>query len=187
MGIPACHHLPRVVRGTECNILLMHWARQTPESLVLNESQRLQDSLTFWRKHSRVMPLKNWGWGRGELSSTQGTTEENTFPLIYLVLWPQLSQVNVILLATSYIAQCLSLQKGSYAFWYFGSLCARLTWDGNLCRKNKGFSVEGKSIWASAPCLFSITNIIQFIPLDSTGAASRNSSTAPLHFRVASF
>lgn len=64
---------------------------------------------------------------------------------------------------------------------------ARLTWDRNLCRKNRAFSVEGKRIWASAPCLFSTTNVIQFIPLDSTGPASRKRSRAPLHFCFASF
>lgn len=63
----------------------------------------------------------------------------------------------------------------------------RLTRAGNLCRKNRGFSLEGKSIWESAPCLFSMTNVIQLIPLDSTGPAWRKSSGAPLHFCFASF
>lgn len=83
-------------------------------SLVLKESHGLQDPLTDFlasHEHSQVMPLQNWGRRREELSSTWGTTGEYNFPPISLVLWSQVSQANVIILVTSYIAQCPSLPE----------------------------------------------------------------------------
>lgn len=83
-------------RDTECDILLMHWARQTFTWIC----RRVRASRTHWLpgEHSWVMPLQNWGWGKRGVKQYMGGPQTNTLSLwyIYLVLWPQISQVNVI-------------------------------------------------------------------------------------------
>lgn len=99
---------------TEHDIQLRCWARQNSSCIFSAQGQSEPSGPTYFlvsHKHSQVMPLQNWGRRRGELSSTWGTTGEYSFPRISLVLWPQISQANVILLVTSYIAQCLSFPE----------------------------------------------------------------------------
>lgn len=145
---------------------------------MLKESQSLQDPLTnllVSHKHSWVMSLQNWGRRRGELSSTWGTTEEYNFPPISLVLWPQISQVNAILLVTSYTAQCPSSPERQ--------LCTPITCE-PLCNLSGSDGMETSAERIEVPqwklrafehlllAFFSITNVTHFTPSDSMGPAS---------------
>lgn len=149
MGISTCYHLSAVVkqRDTEHDIQLKHSAKQNFSCIFSGQGESEPSGGTEWLPGEpwtlSVLSMQNWGRRRGKLGSTWRTTGEYYCPLKTLVLWPWISQVNVIILVTSYIVWCLSLPERQLCT---PIACERL-WkvpgsSGNFCWKNRGSSVE---------------------------------------------